>query len=102
MRRATKTCPDANSTLSIIPISTIDNGTLVAALQGSTTPCSREITSSRERWFMLQALSQELFHMALPFHWIAQRKTHRPRYSSRELLHQSRACEDNSARESFS
>ncbi|MDX6461606.1 MAG: hypothetical protein QOE55_5303, partial [Acidobacteriaceae bacterium] len=45
MRRATSTFPDSNSKFSTIPISTIDKGTWVAALQGSIISCRRETSS---------------------------------------------------------
>src|ERR1700682_3266372 len=95
MRRATTTFPDTISTFSTIPISTIDKGTLVAALHGSMTPCKRAITSSCENTVILQTplsrWSRRVLASLLPVQW----RTHHIRCSSRELSHQAHAFEDN-------
>src|SRR5258708_28137714 len=88
MRRATTTFPEANSTFSTIPISTIDNRTLVAALQGSMIPCRRDITSSCENTVILQTPLSRWSRRVLPSLLPAQRRTHHLPCSSRELSHQ--------------
>src|ERR1700730_2565522 len=81
MRRATTTFPEANSTFSTIPISTIDKGTLVAALQGSMIPCRRDITSSCENTVILQTPLSRWSRRVLASLLPVQRRTHHLRES---------------------